>query len=79
MIDAIDVRDSDVPEPGHRIAWILECGCEPMFEHCGQCDGRRAARSRVEARERLEKQADQLRAAGYTVSAPSGETPRSAE
>lgn len=32
------------------IAWVLECGCEPMFEHCDQCDERRRVRAKVEAK-----------------------------
>lgn len=26
------------------VDWILECGCEPMVEHCAQCDNRRKVR-----------------------------------
>jgi hypothetical protein len=31
------------------VAWVLECGCDPHIEHCGQCDERRAVRSRYNA------------------------------
>ncbi len=32
------------PTP-YSVPWILECGCEPDFEHCPQCDERRALRT----------------------------------
>jgi len=35
--------------PVPTIGWILECGCEPMVEHCEQCDERRQVRARYTA------------------------------
>lgn len=47
------------------VKWILECGCEPMIEHCEQCDTRREVREYALARQLLynsEKEARELRA-----------------
>lgn len=39
---------ADIP-PIPTIGWVLECGCEPMVEHCAQCDERRRHRARYMA------------------------------
>lgn len=67
--DALVLHASGL-DPSRRIAWVLECGCEPVFTHCDQCDLRRKARAKVDKQERLDALATTLRAAGYTVEPP---------
>lgn len=63
-------EDSEVPSGMARLQWILECGCEPEIEHCGQCDGRRAKAAEHDRTEALLRNAETLRAAGWQVSDP---------
>lgn len=53
--------------PADRIAWVLECGCEPDYEHCTQCDARRKLRERAERQDRWQAMADELRRNGWTI------------
>lgn len=46
------------------VAWVLECNCEPMIEHCAQCDARRDVREYAAQRQRIydtEQEAKRLR------------------
>lgn len=41
--------------PLQRTQWVLECGCEPMVEHCTQCDHRREVVRLVRLEELVER------------------------
>ena len=49
------------PEP-FTVEWVLECGCEPGYTHCEQCDSRRAQREARETVVVLRSDYDALRA-----------------
>ncbi len=45
---------TDLSQPYAWSKWILECGCDPMAEHCLQCDARRRIRSEHERKQQIE-------------------------
>lgn len=47
------------------VEWVLECPCEPMVEHCAQCDARRDVREYAMQRQQIynsEQETKRLRA-----------------
>lgn len=42
----------------YTAAWVLECGCEPGFQHCKQCDARRVERTAWKKENSSERKAE---------------------